>query len=157
MSEKIELKVGDTAPDFTLDSNLDKKITLSDYRGRKNVVLAFHPLAWTSVCANEMKAFEAEIAKFAKADAQVLGISVDSAPCKKAWAESLEIKCFPMLADFWPHGAVAKSYGIFREAEGTSKRATFIIDKEGVIRYKKVHPIGELPDLEELLDVLKNI
>jgi peroxiredoxin len=157
MSEKIELKVGDTALDFTLDSNLDKKITLSDYRGRKNVVLAFHPLAWTSVCANEMKAFEAEIARFAKAAAQVLGISVDSAPCKKAWAESLQVKCFPMLADFWPHGAVAKSYGIFREAEGTSKRATFIVDKEGVIRYKKIHPSGELPDLEELLDVLKGV
>ncbi len=156
MSEKIELNVGDTAPDFTLDSNLDKKITLRDYQGRKKVVLAFHPLAWTSVCANEMKAFEAEIARFAKADTQVLAVSVDSAPCKKAWAESLQVKCFPMLADFWPHGAVAKSYGIFREEEGTSKRATFIIDKEGVIRYKKIH-IGELPDLEEFLNVLKDI
>lgn len=103
-----------------------------------------------------MQAFEAEIARFASVDAQVLGMSVDSAPCKKAWAESLGVKSFPMLADFWPHGAVAESYGILRE-EGYSERATFIIDKEGVIRYKEIHPIGELPDLEELLDVLKSI
>jgi peroxiredoxin len=155
MPEKV--KVGDIAPNFTLDSNIDKEITLSDYRGEKNVVLAFHPLAWTSVCADEMQAFEAEIAKFAKADAQVLSISVDSVPSRKAWAESLEVKCIPMLADFWPHGAVAKSYGVFMEEEGAAKRATFIIDKEGIIRYKKVHPTEELPDLDELLDVLKEI
>lgn len=103
-----------------------------------------------------MQAFEAEIARFASVDAQVLGISVDSAPSKKAWAESLGVKSFPMLSDFWPHGAVAESYGILRE-EGFSERATFIIDKEGIIRYKKVHPIGELPDLEEILNVLKSI
>lgn len=103
-----------------------------------------------------MQAFEADIAKFASVNTQVLGMSVDSVPCKKAWAESLGVKSFPMLADFWPHGAVAESYGILRE-EGFSERATFIIDKEGVIRYKKVHPIGELPDLEEILEVLKSI
>jgi peroxiredoxin len=103
-----------------------------------------------------MQAFEAAIAKFASVDAQVLGISVDSAPSKKAWAESLGVKSFPLISDFWPHGAVAEKYGILRE-EGFSERATFIIDKEGVIRYKKIHPIGELPDLEELLDVLKSI
>ncbi len=103
-----------------------------------------------------MQAFEAEIARFAGVDAQVLGISVDSVPSKKAWAETLEIKSFPMLADFWQHGAVAESYGILRE-EGFSERATFIIDKEGIICYKNIHPIGELPDLEELLEVLKNL
>ena len=103
-----------------------------------------------------MQAFEAEIAEFASVDAQVLGISVDSVTCKKAWAESIRVKSFPMLADFWPHGAVAESYGIFREVEGSSARATFIIDKEGVIRYKKIH-IRELPDLAEILDVLKSI
>ncbi|HIE26488.1 TPA: redoxin domain-containing protein [Candidatus Poribacteria bacterium] len=103
-----------------------------------------------------MQAFEAEIARFASVDAQVLGISVDSAPSKKAWAESLGVKSFPMLSDFWPHGAVAESYGILRE-EGFSERATFIIDKGGIIRYKKIYPIGELPDLEEILNVLRNI
>jgi len=103
-----------------------------------------------------MQAFEADIAKFASVDTQVLGMSVDSVPCKKAWAESLGVKSFPMLADFWPHGAVAESYGILRE-EGFSERATFIIDKEGVIRYKEVHPIGQLPDFEEILEVLKSI
>ena len=84
-----------------------------------------------------MQAFEADIAKFASVDTQVLSLSVDSVPCKKAWAESLGVKSFPMLADFWPHGAVAESYGILRD-EGFSERATFIIDKEGVLRYKRV-------------------
>jgi len=103
-----------------------------------------------------MQAFEADIAKFENVDTQVLGISVDSAPCKKAWAKSLGVKSFPMLADFWPHGAVAESYGILRE-EGFAERSTFIIDKKGVLRYKKIYPIGELPDLAEILEVLKNI
>jgi len=104
-----------------------------------------------------MQAFAAEIAAFASVEAQVLGISVDSVPCKKAWAEALGVKSFPMLSDFWPHGAVAESYGIFREEEGFSARATFIINQEGIIRYKKIHAIRELPDFEEILDVLKSI
>lgn len=103
-----------------------------------------------------MQAFEANIAKFAFLDAQVLSISVDSAPSKKAWAESLQVKSFPMLADFWPHGAVAESYGVLRE-EGFAERALFIIDKEGIIRHKRIYPLGELPDPEEILEVLKRI
>ena len=103
-----------------------------------------------------MAAFEAESAKFASLDTQVLGISVDSVPTKTAWAESLGLKSTLLLSDFWPHGEVAERYGVLRE-EGFAERAVFLVDKEGVIRYVKVHPLGEAPDLAELLHLLESL
>ena len=145
-----ELKAGDSAPDFTLKDNHGKDVTLSDLKG-KQVVLGFHPLAWTAVCAQQMKDLEANAEKMEKLNAVALGISVDSTFCKKAWAESLGIKKTRLISDFWPHGAVAVEYGIFRDAHGTSERAVFVLDKEGGVKFRKVYPIAEVPDIDEIM------
>lgn len=146
-------KVGEKAPDFELPALGDKKVRLSQYRGKKNVVLSFHPLAWTGICAAQMKDLQANISLLTEKDAVALGISVDSVPSKKAWAESLGITEVEFLADFEPKGAVAKLYGVYRE-EGFSERAVFVVDKEGIIRFAKIYPIKEKPDFGEFCGVL---
>jgi peroxiredoxin len=148
--------VGDTAPDFTLKDNHGKDVTLSGQRGKK-VVLGFHPLAWTSVCAQQMQDLEANFERIRQAGAIAYGLSVDSTFCKKAWAEHLGIQKSQLLSDFWPHGAVASDYGIFRSAGGTSERAVFILDGDGTVQFKKVYPIKDLPDIEEIVSALENI
>jgi peroxiredoxin len=148
--DQQEIKVGDVAPDFTLTDHNGNEVKLSGLRGKK-VVLGFHPLAWTPVCAEQMKGLEATAAEFAKLGAVALGLSVDSEPTKKAWAESLGISQTPLLADFWPHGGVAAQYGIFRERNGFSERAVFIVDGKGIVRFKKIYPIKEVPDIKEIV------
>jgi peroxiredoxin len=155
MSEKV-LQVGDAAPDFTLRGSLGSKVTLSEFRGRKNVVLSFHPLAWTSVCAAQMLLLELAHERFEALDTQLLGLSVDSVPSKAAWAEVLGVKSYPLLADFHPQGAVAERYGILHE-KGFSQRAVFVVDKEGIVRFARVYPGGELPRPEEILPVLEEL
>lgn len=103
-----------------------------------------------------MQAFEKNIAEFEGLNTQVLSISVDSQPSKTAWAESIGVKSYPLLSDFWPHGDVAQRYGVLRE-EGFSERAIFVIDKRGIIRYIKIYPIGETPDVQAILTELKKI
>jgi peroxiredoxin len=147
-------KVGDKAPDFELPAVGNKKVRLSDYRGKKNVVLSFHPLAWTGICAAQMKDLQQNIRTLTDKDTVALGISVDSVPSKKAWAESLGITQVEFLADFEPKGAVAKLYGIYREEDGFSERAVFVVDKEGIIRFAKIYPIKEKPDFGEFCAVL---
>jgi peroxiredoxin len=149
-----ELKPGATAPDFTLKDHQGNEVNLSDYRGRK-VVLGFHPLAWTGVCAEQMKNLESSFEKLEGMGAVAFGISVDSAPCKKAWAESLGIEHTPLLSDFWPHGKVISTYGIFREEQGISERATFVLDGDGKIAFGKVYPIKEVPDMDEILSAVE--
>ncbi|MBN1310478.1 MAG: redoxin domain-containing protein [Anaerolineae bacterium] len=149
------LTVGQPAPDFTLPSHLDKDIRLSDYRG-KNVVLAFFPLAWTPVCSSQIPWYEADKARFAALDAQVFAISVDSVPCLKAWLDTFNGVTYPVLSDFWPHGAVAQAYGVLR-SDGTSERALFIVDKQGILRYIDIHDIDMQPDNEVLLAELRKI
>lgn len=149
-----ELKTGEIAPVFTLKDHHGKEVTLSQLRGRK-VVLGFHPLAWTAVCAQQMKDLEANADRMAKLNAVAFGLSIDSTFCKKAWAESLAITKTRLLSDFWPHGAVAKDYGIFREADGFSERAVFVLSDKGTIRFKKTYPIKEVPDIEEILAQLE--
>jgi peroxiredoxin len=146
-------KVGEKAPDFELPARGEKRIRLSDYRGKNNVILSFHPLAWTGTCAAQMQDLEANIQKFIDTDTVALGISVDSVPTKQAWAESLGLRGVEVLSDFEPKGGVAKTYGIYRE-EGFSERAVFVVDTEGVIRYAKVYPIQEKPDLTKIIAVL---
>jgi peroxiredoxin/glutaredoxin len=148
-------KIGELAPDFTLPSQLGKPVTLSDLRGR-NVVLAFYPLAWTPVCSLQIPLYEAEMDKFVALDSQILSISVDSADCLRAWAESLGGIHYPMLSDFWPHGQVAEKYGVLRE-DGRAERALFVIDKQGVVRYVDIHDINRQPSNEELRRVLREI
>lgn len=150
------LKVGDSAPDFTLQDQDDNPVTLSEFRGKKNVVLIFHPLAFTSICSTQMPGYNKDRQSFDGLDTQVLGISVDSSPAHRAWAEMLGGIDYPMLADFWPHGEVSKRYGVLRP-EGISERATIVIDKKGVVRGIEVHDIGVLPDHDKMLETLRSI
>lgn len=147
------MKEGEQAPDFTLKDQKEQEVSLSNLRG-KRVVLSFHPLAWTEVCRIQMQDLEKHKADFERLGAVALGLSVDSVPCKKAWAEAIGVQETPLLADFWPHGGVAQAYGIFREKNGFSERAVFIVDEEGIIRFRKVYPIREVPDIDEIINVL---
>lgn len=156
MMQTATLKVGDLAPDFTLPDQNGAQVTLSSFQGAKNVVLVFHPLAFTSICSVQMPGYSKERQTFEGLEAQVLGISVDSVPAHKAWADQLGGIDYPMLADFFPHGDVSKKYGILRP-EGYSERATFVIDKKGAIRLIEVHEIGKLPDHARLLEALKGL
>src|SRR5437870_5571700 len=136
------LQVGDTAPDFELPTHLDrdKKVRLSELRGQ-NVVLAFYPFDWTPVCSTQMPGYETEKTRFAEHDARVLGISCDSAPSHAAWAEQLGGISYDLLADFHPKGEVCRLYGTYREEQGFSDRAVFVIDKEGKIAYIDRHEL----------------
>ncbi|HEU5395116.1 MAG TPA: redoxin domain-containing protein, partial [Candidatus Methylomirabilis sp.] len=122
----------------------------------KHVVLVFHPLAFTSVCALQMPGYSKERQTFDGLAAQVLGISVDSVPAHKAWAEQLGGIDFPLLSDFYPHGEVARRYGILRP-EGVSERATIIVDKKGIVRYIDIHDIGKVPDNREVVEFLRTL
>jgi peroxiredoxin len=149
-------EIGSIAPDFVLQDQNRTAVSLSDLRGKK-VVLSFHPLAWTRVCTLQMQDLEKSKERLDEMGAVALGFSVDSVPCKKAWAKDIGVEATSLLADFWPHGGVAGAYGIFREADGFSERAVFILDGEGVIRFRKVYPIGELPDIEEILRAVESL
>jgi peroxiredoxin len=146
----MELKVGDTAPDFTLKDNHGKEAHLADFRGKK-VVLGFHPFAWTSVCGQQMQDLEASVKRFEKANAVAFGVSIDTTFSKHAWADSLGIEKTRLLSDFWPHGEVADAYGLFDDQAGRSERAVVILDEKGVVRWIKVYPVAERPDIEEIL------
>ncbi len=148
------VNIGDKAKDFTLSDQDGKDIALSDFAG-KRVLLSFHPLAWTSVCAKQMVSLEKNKSRFDKLNTVALGISVDTVPSKKAWTKELGIKKTRLLSDFWPHGEVAALYGIFREKDGFSERANIIIDEKGQVIFVKVYPTAELPDIEEIIKVLE--
>ncbi|MBC7122226.1 MAG: peroxiredoxin [Pseudothermotoga sp.] len=147
--------VGSTAPDFTLKDQDGNLIQLSSLKGRK-VLLSFHPLAWTSVCADQMKSLELAYEEFESLKVVPLGISVDPVPSKKAWADALGLKKLRILSDFWPHGEVAKAFGIFRDKDGFSERANVLIDEEGKVIWMKVYPIKQLPDVGEILSFLRS-
>lgn len=150
------LSNGTPAPDFTLKDQNGQDFKLSAFRG-KRVLLSFHPLAWTSVCAKQMQALEANKEVFASLNTVPVGMSIDSSPSKKAWAESLDIKETRLLADFWPHGQVARLYGVFREQDGLAQRSNIIVDENGKIAFSKVYEMRELPDIEEIIGVLKKL
>jgi peroxiredoxin len=155
MAEKKVVSVGNRVRDFSLPDQDGKQVRLSSLRG-KRVLLSWHPLAWTSVCAQQMKALEKNRKSFARLGAVALGLSVDTVPSKAAWAASLKIKETRMLSDFWPHGKAAKALGIFRKLEGISQRANIILDEAGRVVFVKVYPIKQLPDIEEILAFLKS-
>jgi peroxiredoxin len=144
------------SPDFTLKDQHGKEFKLSDFRG-KRVLLSFHPLAWTKVCALQMQSLEKNKDTFAALNTVPVGINVDPVPSKKAWAESLGIKDVRLLSDFWQHGAVAKLYGLFREKDGFSERANVIVDEKGKIAFVKVYEISQLPDIEEVINVIRGL
>ncbi len=150
------LKAGDQAPDFTLPAISGATVSLSQYRGKKNVVLSFVPAAWTPVCSQQWPGYNIAKDIFDKNDTMLLGISVDNIPTLYAWTQEMGTLWFPVLSDFWPHGDVAKKYGILR-SNGVSERALFLIDKKGVIRYIDVHDINKMPRLEELAQQLEKL
>jgi peroxiredoxin len=150
------VKIGDPAPNFTLPSINGDKVTLSDFKGKKNIVLAFVPAAFTPVCSQQWPGYNITKEYFDKNDAVLLGISVDNIPSLFAWTRQMGDLWFPVLSDFWPHGAVAKEYGILR-SDGTAERAIFVIDKLGIIRYIDVHDINTVPKLEDLLAQLEKV
>ncbi len=150
------LKAGDPAPDFELVDQNKNTVKLSDYRGKKNVMLTFHPLAFTGVCQAQMSSYEADKSQFDRYDTVVLGISVDSQPAHAAWAKEMGTT-FPLLADFYPHGAVAQKYGIFIDERGFAERAVIIVDKQSIVRYIDVHQTLEQPDNEAAFEVLRKL
>jgi peroxiredoxin len=152
--ERMALKVGDEAPDFELRSHRGGTVKLSDFRGKRQVVVAFHPLAFTPVCATQMCSYQAELSRFDGANAAVLGISVDAQPAKSAWAQSLGPISFDLLSDFHPHGDVAQKYGVYRPNDGISERAIFVVDTGGKIAWAKVYDIPQQPDNAEVFAIL---
>jgi peroxiredoxin len=152
-----KVKVGAKARDFTLLDQNGKKFQLSKFRGRKRVLLSFHPLAWTGLCARQMRSLERYRQQFDGLKTVAVGLSVDSVPCKAAWAKSLKLKNTRILADFWPHGGVARKYGVFRDKNGFSERANIIVDEKGKIAFVKVYPIKQLPKISEIIRFLKSL
>lgn len=148
--------VNDPAPDFTLPTHNEGELNLAWYQGRKNVVLAFYPGDWTPVCATQVPEYQKLIEQFEKYDCQLLCVSVDSVPCHKAWAKSLGGLSFPLMSDYYPHGEVARKYGVFTE-RGYSGRAVFLIDKKGIIRYIEHVDLARLPDNGRLFEELAKL
>lgn len=147
------LPAGTPAPDFTLAQRPDRRLRLRDLRGRR-VILAFYPADWSPVCGDQLAIYQEVLPEFQRHDAELLGISVDGVWCHAAYAEHRKIR-FPLLSDFEPKGAVARSYGAYRQPEGVAERALFVVDAEGVIRWSYLSPIGVNPGADGILDALE--
>lgn len=152
----LKVAVGDRAPDFTLPSLSGEEVSLSDFEGKKNVMLSFVPAAWTPVCSGQWPGYNLAEKYFEDTNTIVLGISVDNIPTLHAWTQEMGGLWYPVLSDFWPHGAVAEKYGVLRP-EGVTERAIFLIDTQGVIRYIDVHDINERPDLETIVREMQKL
>jgi len=152
----MAIAVGQTAPDFTLKNQHDKEVKLSDFKGKKNVVLMFYPLDWSPTCTQEHVCFVNDMKKFDTLDAEVLGISVDSAWSHKAYAEKMGIK-YSLLADFQPRGAVADKYGVFLPDKGITGRAIVIVNKDGKVAWVKNYDIPVVPDVAEVASALQQV
>lgn len=150
------LPVGSIAPEFELPNQHRQNVRLSDFRGKQNVVVAFHPLAFTPVCSTQMKSYEQEKDRLAELNAHVLSISVDSNASKKGWADALGGISYELLADFHPKGKVASDYGVMRD-DGITERAIFIVDRQGRIAWTRLYQIPDHPDINELLSELAKI
>lgn len=148
--------VGALAPDFTLPNQFGQPVTLSSFRGAKNVVVMFYPFAFTGVCTGELCTLRDRAPEFANDDVAVLSISCDPVPSLKVFGEQ-EGLAHDLLSDFWPHGAVARDYGVFLEEKGFATRGTFIIDKDGVLRWSVVTSPGEARDANAYADVLASL
>jgi peroxiredoxin len=156
IDSELKVKIGDVAPDFELPSVSGEKITLSQYRGKKNVVISFVPAAWTPVCSDQWPGYNIVKGMFNMNDAVLLGITVDNIPTLYAWTRQMGKLWFPVLSDFWPHGAVASKYGVLR-SDGVSERALIFIDKKGIIRDIQVNDINKRPDLEYCATALEQM
>lgn len=156
----LKVKVGQKAPDFALPSVSGETVRLSNFQGQKNVVLSFIPAAWTPVCSDQWPGYNIARELFEAENATLLGISVDNIPTLFAWTRGMSELWgglwFPVLSDFWPHGAVAATYGVLRST-GVSERAIFIIDKKGIIRFIEVGDINVRPELGQIIEELKKL
>ena len=144
----MAVEIGDEAPDFELPDQHGTPVKLSSFRGGKIVVLVFYPLAFSPVCSTELCAMREDFPEVSRDDVELLTVSVDSLYSHRVWAEQENFQ-FSLLSDFWPHGAVAKAYGVFDQDRGVALRGTFVIDKEGVVRWKVVHPIPQARDIAD--------
>ncbi len=149
------LAAGTAAPDFSLHVTPDQKLSLKELRG-KPVVLAFYPADWSPVCGDQMALYNEVLSEFHKFGAELLGISVDGVWCHAAFAKDRHLH-FPLLADFEPKGAVAKSYGAYRAEDGFCERALFLIDKNGVIAWSYCSPVAVNPGADGILEALENL
>jgi len=156
IDSKIKVSVGESAPDFTLPSVAGEDVALGQFRGKKNVVISFVPAAWTPVCSDQWPGYNIVKEMFAENDAVLLGITVDNIPTLYAWTKQMGKLWFPVLSDFWPHGAVADRYGVLR-SDGVSERALIFIDKKGIIRDIQVNDINKRPDLESCAITLEKM
>jgi len=152
----LKVHIGDPAPDFSLPAVSGGQISLDKYRGKKNVVLSFVPAAWTPVCSDQWPGYNIVKDIFNNNDTILLGITVDNIPTLFAWTNQMGALWFPVLSDFWPHGAVADRYGVLR-SDGISERALFVIDKKGIIQYIGVGDINKRPRLETLVRELEKL
>ena len=156
IDSQLKVKVGEPAPDFTLPSLSGEKITLSSFRGNKNVVLSFVPAAWTPVCSDQWPGYNIVRDIFDQNDAVLLGITVDNIPTLYSWTREMGQLWFPVLSDFWPHGAVADAYGVLR-SDGVTERALLFIDKKGVLRHAHVGDINVRPPLQLIVTELEKM
>jgi len=154
-SQTTALQPGITAPDFTLRSTSDQSISLNQYRGNP-VILVFYPADFSPVCGDEMTLFNELLPEFQRLNAEVIGISVDGVWCHLAFSKEKNLK-IPLLTDFEPKGEVAKKYGVYRQKDGIAERALFLLDKDGIIRYSYVSPIGVNPGADGILKALESI
>ena len=147
------IEIGAKAPDFTLKDQNGKIVKLSGLKSKK-VLLSFKPLAWTAVCHDQVRLLEENYLRFEELHTIPLAIGVDSVPSNKAWAKSMDVKNMRLLSDFWPHGEMAKSYGVFRDKDGFSERANIIVDEEQKVIFAKIYPTSQLPDFNEIFKFL---
>ena len=152
----MAVQIGDQAPDFELPDQHGTPVKLSSFRGSKHVVLVFYPLAFSPVCSGELCALREDFPEVNRDDVELITVSVDSLFAHRAWAEKENFE-FSLLADFRPHGAVAKQYGVFDEARGLATRGTFVIDKEGVVRWSVVNPIPQARDIADYQKALAEL
>ncbi|MGI5129225.1 peroxiredoxin [Pseudonocardia sp. CA-107938] len=138
-------EVGSTAPDFTLPDQNKQDVTLSSFRGERAVLVVFYPFAFSGICTGELCAVRDDLGSFQNDDVQVLAVSVDHPFALKAWSDA-EGYQFPLLSDFWPHGKVAQEYGVFNDKAGMAVRGTFLVDKDGIVRFAEVNAPGEARD-----------
>lgn len=149
------LQPGTPAPDFSLPSGPDRRIRLSDFRG-KPVILAFYPADWSPVCGDQLALYNEVLEEFAEFDAQLIGISVDGIWCHKAYTEGRHLG-FPLLSDFEPKGTVSQKYGAYRKEDGFAERALFVLDADGVIRWSYLSPVGVNPGANGILEALEGL
>ncbi|PWI07261.1 peroxiredoxin [Streptomyces sp. NWU339] len=149
----MAIQVGDKAPDFELKDNHGAPVRLSDHLGRRNVALVFYPFAFTGVCTGELRELRDNLPLLADRDTQLLAVSNDSIHTLRVFAEQEGLE-YPLLSDFWPHGEVSRAYGVFDEGKGCAVRGTFVIDREGIVRWTVVNALPDARDLNEYVEAL---